>query len=137
MCGADDFRYRAELKCGDYSSGDGCLAFGFERSVLQRPHDRLLAEPHLVAGGALPRDRDVDGEHHAVIREHFSDEEARALLDVVSLAAFMNRYNDSLGTVTDNESVDWATKHLAPLGWDIGKHTGETHEQRSGPPGGS
>jgi len=49
----------------------------------------------------------------------------------------MNRYNDSLGTVTDNESVDWATKHLAPLGWDIGKHTGETHEQRSGPPGGS
>ena len=47
----------------------------------------------------------------------------------------MNRYNDSLATVTDQESVDWASEHLSPLGWDIGKHVGDAHEQRSGPPG--
>ena len=47
----------------------------------------------------------------------------------------MNRYNDSLATVTDQESVDWATTHLGPLGWEIGKHTGHVREQRTGPPG--
>jgi alkylhydroperoxidase family enzyme len=108
--------------------------WSFETSDLFDERERAALR-FAVAASAVPNV--VDGDHHAAIREHFSDEEARALLGVVSLAAFMNRYNDSLGTVTDNESVDWATKHLAPLGWDIGKHTGETHEQRSGPPGGS
>ena len=52
------------------------------------------------------------------------------------MAGFMNRYNDSLATVTDEESATWAMANLGPLGWDIGKHIGADHEQRSGPPGG-
>ncbi len=77
----------------------------------------------------------VDATHHGDIRAHFSDEEARSLLAVVALGGFMNRYNDALATVTDAESVDWATANLGSVGWDIGKHTGAAHEQRSGPPG--
>ena len=59
----------------------------------------------------------------------------RALLGVVALGDFMNRYNDSLATVTDAESADWAALHLGPLGRDIGRHVGADHEQRTGPPG--
>lgn len=86
-----------------------------------------------VAAGSVPSS--VDGGHHAALRAHFSDEEARTLLGVVAVGGFMNRYNDALATVTDEESVDWAKANLGPLGWDIGKHTGAGHEQRSGPPG--
>ncbi len=86
-----------------------------------------------VAAGSSPNS--VGPEHHAEIRSHFSDEEARTLLGTVSVAAFMNRYNDSLATVTDEESTVWAAEHLGPLGWDIGKHVGDVVEQRKGPPG--
>ncbi len=86
-----------------------------------------------VAAGSVPSS--VDAGHHAAIRQHFTDEEARGLLAVVAIGGFMNRYNDALATVTDAESADWAADHLGPVGWDIGKHTGSVDEQRSGPPG--
>ncbi len=86
-----------------------------------------------VAAGSVPSA--VDATHHRDLRAHFSDEEARSLLAVVALGGFMNRYNDALATVTDAESVDWATANLGQIGWDIGKHTGAVHEQRTGPPG--
>ena len=57
-------------------------------------------------------------------------------MSVVAMSGFMNRYNDSLATVTDAESSDWAAVNLADVGWDIGKHVGEGREQRSGLPEG-
>ena len=86
-----------------------------------------------LAAGSTPNA--VTAEHHAELRRHFGDEEVRTLIGVVSLGGFMNRYNDSLATVTDQESVDWAVTNLGPVGWDIGKHIGAGHEQRTGPPG--
>ena len=76
----------------------------------------------------------VTAEHHADLRAHFSDAEVRALIGTSAAAAFMNRYNDSLATVTDQVSVDWAEEHLGDLGWDIGKHLGALSEQRDGSP---
>ncbi|HUW02855.1 MAG TPA: hypothetical protein VMW08_10925 [Acidimicrobiales bacterium] len=105
----------------------------FEQSDLFDDRERAALR-FAVAAGSSPNS--VGPEHHAGIREHFADEEARTLLGVVSVAAFMNRYNDSLATVTDEESSEWAAEHLGPLGWDIGKHVGEVAEQRKGPPGG-
>jgi len=86
-----------------------------------------------IAAGSSPSE--VDATHHAALRDHFSDEEVRTLLATVAVGGFMNRYNDSLASVTDQESVDWAAENLGPLGWDLGRHAGEAHEQRSGPPG--
>lgn len=86
-----------------------------------------------IAAGSSPNA--VTPEHHEALREHFTDEEARTLLGVVGLGGFMNRYNDSLATVTDAESADWAAANLSSVGWDLGRHVGAEHEQRSGPPG--
>lgn len=86
-----------------------------------------------LAAGSVPSS--VDAAHHAAIRAYFTDEEARTLLATVAVGGFMNRYNDALATVTDIESADWAEINLGPIGWEIGKHTGAVHEQRSGPPG--
>jgi len=87
-----------------------------------------------VASASVPSS--VMPEHHDGLRANFSDEEVRSLIGAVAVAGFMNRYNDALATVTDQESADWATRNLAHLGWDIGKHVGKPDEQRKGPPGG-
>ena len=107
--------------------------WSFEQSDLFSERERVALRLGL-AGGASPNA--VEPEHHAAIRDHFSDEEARTLISVIALGGFMNRYNDTLATVTDAESRDWAETHLGGLGWDIGKHVGKADEQRAGPPGG-
>lgn len=106
--------------------------WSFETSDLFSERERAALRL-AVAAACVPNA--VESTHHADLRAHFSDEEVRALLGVVALAGFMNRYNDSLATVTDAESRDWAAANLAGVGWDIGKHVGAAHEQRSGPPG--
>ena len=107
--------------------------WSFEQSDLFDDRERAALR-FALAAGAVPSG--VGPEHHAEIRAHFTDEEARTLIAVVALGGFMNRYNDSLATVTDQESVDWASANLGHLGWDPGKHVGASHEQRTGPPGG-
>ena len=107
--------------------------WSFETSDLFDDRERAALR-FAVAAGATPNA--VTADHHADLRAHFSDEEVRTLLGVVSLTAFMNRYNASLATVTDEESATWAADNLSVVGWDLGKHVGEAHEQRSGPPGG-
>jgi alkylhydroperoxidase family enzyme len=106
--------------------------WSFATSRLFDDSERAALE-FAMAAGASPSA--VNPDHHAALRAHFTDEEARTLIGVVALGGFMNRYNDALATVTDAESSDWAAEHLGPLGWDIGKHVGADHEQRTGPPG--
>ena len=106
--------------------------WSFETSDLFDDRERAALQ-FALAAGSVPSA--VGPEHHEALRAQFSDEEVRTLISVVAVGGFMNRYNDSLATVTDQESVDWATTHLGPLGWDIGKHAGDAHEQRAGPPG--
>ena len=107
--------------------------WSFEDSNLFDDRERAALN-FAVAAGSVPSS--VGAEHHADLREHFSDDEVRTLISVVAVGGFMNRYNDSLATVTDVESVEWAKTNLGPLGWDLGKHEGHLHEQRTGPPGG-
>ncbi len=73
-------------------------------------------------------------EHFEKLREHYSDTQIIEILAVSSLSAWLNRWNDTIATVTDQESVDWATENLSDVGWHIGKHTGEKNEQRKAHP---
>ncbi len=106
--------------------------WSFESSDLFTDRERAALALGMAAG-ATPND--VTPEHHAELRKHFSDAEARSLISVTALGGFMNRYNDTLATVTDAESRDWAETHLSGIGWSIDKHVGDAHEQRTGPPG--
>jgi len=73
-------------------------------------------------------------EHFAELRKHYSNEQIIEILAVNCLAGWLNRWNDTIATVTDQESVDWATENLTGVGWKVGKHVGEAHEQRKGHP---
>jgi len=72
----------------------------------------------------------VEPGHFAELRRHYSDRQIVEMLAVVSLAGWFNRWNNSIATVTDQESVDWAQANLRAVGWTLGKHAGEAHEQR-------
>lgn len=85
-----------------------------------------------LAAGKVPSD--VTPEHHREMREHYSDAQIADILSVICVAGWLNRWNDSLATVTDQESVDWAEQNLADVGWSAGKHTGEKVEQRQAHP---
>ena len=72
--------------------------------------------------------------HHAELRKYYTDAEIAQILVQLCVGGWLNRWNDSLATVTDQESVDWANENLASVGWTIGKHVGEKSEQRKGNP---
>lgn len=73
-------------------------------------------------------------EHFAELRKHFSDAQIIEIVAVIAIGGFLNRWNDTIATVTDQESIDYADKVLRPVGWDKGKHAGEKIEQRKAHP---
>jgi alkylhydroperoxidase family enzyme len=101
--------------------------WSFESSPLFSDRERAALR-FALAAGSTPNA--VTADHHAQIRAHFADVEARTLLAVVAMSGFMNRFNDSLATVTDDAARQWASEHLSEIGWAIGKHTGTPAEQR-------
>jgi hypothetical protein len=49
----------------------------------------------------------------------------------VAYFGFMNRFNDTMATPLENEPAEFAGKHSAAHGWNIGKH----RPQNLGPSG--
>ncbi len=72
----------------------------------------------------------VEPRHFADLRKYYSERQIVEMLAVISLAGWYNRWNNSIATVTDRESVDWAEANLKSVGWALGKHAGAVHEQR-------
>ena len=84
------------------------------------------------AAGVVPSA--VEPEIFAELRKHYTDTQIIELLAVIAVGGFLNRWNDTIATVTDQESIDFAEKTLRPVGWDPGKHTGASEEQRKAHP---
>jgi alkylhydroperoxidase family enzyme len=91
--------------------------------------DAEKAALRLARDGALVPNM-VEPGHFADLRRHYSDRQIVEMLAVISLAGWYNRWNNSIATVTDRESVEWAEANLAAVGWELGKHAGAAHEQR-------
>lgn len=73
-------------------------------------------------------------EHFDALRKYYSNAQIMEILAVNCMAAYLNRWNDTIATVTDQESIDWATENLTDVGWHAGKHIGEKEEQRKAHP---
>jgi alkylhydroperoxidase family enzyme len=85
-----------------------------------------------VSAGASPNA--TEPHHFAEMRKHFTDIQIIEIMAVIAAGGFLNRWNDTIATVTDQESIDFAEKVLSKVGWDAGKHKGESHEQRKAHP---
>lgn len=84
------------------------------------------------AAGVAPNA--VEPENYTELRKYFTDDQIIELLAVIAIGGFLNRWNATIATVTDQESVDYANKTLGPVGWDPGKHIGVAEEQRKAHP---
>jgi len=98
----------------------------------------LFSEPERAAldlayaAGVAPNA--VEPNNFVELRKHFSDIQIIELLAVIACGGFLNRWNDTIGTVTDQESIDFANSVLRPVGWQPGKHVGKPEEQRKAHP---
>lgn len=93
-------------------------------SAAEKAALRLARDGASVPNGVQP-------ELFVELREFYSDSQIVEMLAVISMAGWYNRWNGSIATVTDQESVDWAQENLAQVGWQLGKHAGEASEQRA------
>lgn len=85
-----------------------------------------------LAAGAAPNA--TTPEHFAEMRQYYTDSQITEILAVIAVGGYLNRWNDTIATVTDQESIDWATEVLTPVGWEPGKHVGAKEEQRKAHP---
>ncbi len=74
-----------------------------------------------LASGSVPNL--VTNDHFNDLRLYFTDDEILELGAIVSFYGFLNRWNDTFGTVMEKEAVDHGNYFLVDKGWSVGKHT--------------
>ena len=105
--------------------------WSFEESELLTDAERAALRLALAAG-ATPNA--TTPEIIEELRQHFTNIQIIELMAVIATGGYLNRWNDTIATVTDQESIDFANRVLQPVGWDAGKHVGEKSEQRKAHP---
>ena len=83
------------------------------------PRERLALD-FALAAAAQPNA--VSDDQFATLRQQWSDGEIIELLGVVAMFAFLNRWNDTLGTPLEAAPLEVATKAFGQQGWTAGKH---------------
>ena len=58
----------------------------------------------------------------AELRKHWTEEQIVEIVGVIALFGFLNRWNDTMATLLEDEPIDVGQKYLAGDGWKIGKH---------------
>ena len=84
--------------------------------------DAERAALRLANDAALTPNRVTD-EHFERLEEHFDEEQIVQIVAVISLFGYLNRWNDTVATTLEPEPLAYASKHLAPHGWQAGKHS--------------
>ena len=105
--------------------------WSFETSDLFTDAERAALRLAMAAGVAPNM---TGPENFVEMRQHFTNIQIVEILAVIAVGGYLNRWNDTIATVTDQESVDFADQVLRQVGWDPGKHVGASEEQRKAHP---
>jgi uncharacterized peroxidase-related enzyme len=73
-----------------------------------------------VASSSIPNV--VDEPISENLRKYWKDGEIVEILGVVALFGYLNRWNDSMGTVIEDGAVESGERYLKEKGWTTGKH---------------
>jgi alkylhydroperoxidase family enzyme len=93
----------------------------YASSPLYSERERLALDFALAAAS---QPNAVTDEQFAELQQHWNDGEIVELLGVVALFAFLNRWNDTMGTPLEAAPEAVASKALGQQGWTPGKHGG-------------
>ena len=99
----------------------------FERSDLFSDAEKAAFRLARDAGRTPTR---TTAAHIEELRRHHSDEVIQEVMATLILTAWLSTVMQSQGTVTDQQSMSWALRHLGPAGWNAGVHSGLPNEQR-------
>jgi len=105
--------------------------WSFETSDLFTDAERAALRLAMAAG-VTPNM--TEPENFVDMRQHFTNIQIIEILAVIAVGGYLNRWNDTIATVTDQESIDFADQVLRQVGWDPGKHVGASEEQRKAHP---
>ena len=61
-------------------------------------------------------------EHFAELAKHFDQDQIAAIVAVLSLFGYLNRWNDTMATQLEESARSFGEKMLSPNGWDVGDH---------------
>lgn len=64
----------------------------------------------------------VADDDFAQLKAHWNDEQASAVVAVISMFGFLNRWNDTMATTLESDHAAFASHALGDVGWEIGKH---------------
>ena len=53
---------------------------------------------------------------------YWNEGEIVEMLGVISLFGYLNRWNDSMGTVLEDGAIESGNTYLEKTGWEVGKH---------------
>lgn len=67
----------------------------------------------------------VTDEHFTELARHYTDEQIVQIVATISLFGYLNRWNDTMATTLEVAPLAFASKHLAPQGWEVGKHASD------------
>ena len=113
------------------SDGKIQALWSFETSDLFTDAERAALRLAMAAGVAPNM---TEPENFVEMRQHFTNIQIIEILAVIAVGGYLNRWNDTVATVTDQESIDFADQVLRQVGWDPGKHVGASEEQRKAHP---
>ncbi|GAK92669.1 probable fusion protein [Nonlabens ulvanivorans] len=56
------------------------------------------------------------------LHQHWNEGEIVEMLGVISLFGYLNRWNDSMGTIMEQDAIDSGNQYLGKHGFEVGKH---------------
>ena len=94
-------------------------AFEFETSPLFDAAEKAALGLALHAG-MVPNA--AEPAHFDALKDHFSERQIVAIVAVLALFGSLNRWNDTLATMLEDEPTSFAISTLQNHGWTLGKH---------------
>ena len=64
----------------------------------------------------------VDSKIKTELYKYWDEGEIVEMLGVISLFGYLNRWNDSMGTILEEGAIESGNHYLGKTGWEIGKH---------------
>ena len=64
----------------------------------------------------------VDANIKTALYAHWNEGEIIEMLGVISLFGYLNRWNDSMGTILEEDAIESGNQYLGKHGFEVGKH---------------
>ena len=61
-------------------------------------------------------------EDFAALQEHYDDQEITAIVAVIAMFGYLNRWNDTMATTLEESPTSFGERVLSSNGWDPAKH---------------